>query len=521
MRSYLHYWNHKWAISLAAGVLLGLSYSPFPFPFPLLVIVGFCLLLRLIDLTHSAREMAYVSYAGLLTWNMITTYWLMFATVPGGIAALLANAAIMTLPLMLIWHIRKQSWPLWLSAISVSSIWLTYEFLHHQWELSWPWISLGNSFSTAPWLVQYISVTGMLGITYWIVVSAWLLYRKAHVYIILVILILPTCGSLLWYLLYNPKPDGHVEIAIIQPNYDSYLNLAGYPDAIQPLEALLETTDSTITPETKAVFWPENTIMSLIQQGNPGETDQLIRAYVSDWNIPLISGASFMHRYKSGQAPPVVRGTYGGKPYNIYNSALGYYPDGSFLFYKKAKLVPLVERFPYVNTLSRLDISGVIDWSRLAMFGRGAAHDMFDVDEYVVPAMVCYDSVFPNWVRLFVKNGAAMLVVITNDGWWGNTSGHIQHFDYARLRAVETRRTVLRSANNGISGVIHANGDVLLKTKYWTRDRFVYTVPVYEHLTFYVRYGDWPGYFAVLVTLFSIVGYRLNMKTSQKINSSE
>ena len=505
MQAISHIRDRKWLTSVLAGLFLGISFSPFPFPFALLVFPGFLLLFQLIDLCRSAREMAWVSYAGLLLWNIITTYWLMFATVAGGIAAILANSAIMTLPLMIIWHLRHRGLSTTLSALLVPAVWLTYEFLHFRWDLSWPWLSLGNSFATAPWLVQYISVTGMLGITFWVVLTAWLMYSKAPRYATLLVLLVPSAGSLAYYSIHQTEPIDEIEVLIMQPNYDSYLHLSGYPDAVTPLRELLERSSDAVTPKTRAVFWPENSIKALIVQDYPGESDRLIREYVRKWDIPLIAGSSFLHRYDPGTEPPVIRGEYGGKPFNIYNSALGFYPNDSLEFYRKAKLVPLVERFPFVHTLSRLDYFGWIDWSELAMFGRGTKLDMFDVDGHAVPALICYDSVYPDWVRRFVDREAAFLVVITNDGWWGNTSGHIQHYEFARLRAVETGRTVLRSANNGLSGVIHANGDVAVKTEYWTRDQFTYTVPVYQHKTIYVRYGDWIGWLCLVLSAASLL----------------
>ncbi|MDG5766671.1 apolipoprotein N-acyltransferase [Balneolales bacterium ANBcel1] len=502
------FWNHKWVASGTAGLLLGLSLSPFPFPFSVLAIAGFVWLFRLTDLTRSAREMAYVAYPGLVLWNLITTYWLMFATVPGGIAAILANSAIMTLPLMVIWHLRHTPVSRYFTALAVPAIWLTYEFLHFRWDLSWPWLSLGNSFATAPWLVQYIAFTGLLGITYWIVLSAWMIYRKFPLAAILAVLLLPPAGSLVRYAVHDPQPSATVEVAVLQPNYDSYLHLAGYPNPIEPLQELLEYSDEIVSPSTQAVFWPENAIMALIRQNYPGEADRIIQRYVREWDAPLVAGSSFLRRYPDGEAPPVTRGEYGGRPFNIYNSALAFYPDQSMEFYKKAKLVPMVERIPFVNTLSRMDYFGWIDWSQAAMFGKGTSPDLFDVNGILVPALICYDSVYPDWARTFVRNGAGFLMVITNDGWWGNTSGHIQHFEFARLRAVETGRTVLRSANNGLSGVILANGDVAVKTEYWTRDRFTYDVPVYEHQTFYVRHGDWIGRPGLLLFLAALVAIR-------------
>jgi apolipoprotein N-acyltransferase len=115
--------------------------------------------------------------------------------------------------------------------------------------------------------------------------------------------------------------------------------------------------------------------------------------------------------------------------------------------------------------------------------------------------LVCYDSVFPDWVRRNVKDGAAVIGIITNDGWWGDTGGHEQHFSYARLRAVETRRSVARSANNGISGVILPDGTVQVRTVYWTQTVLRTSVPVYDTMTLYTRFGDWIVWLVVTVGL--------------------
>lgn len=509
------FYHKKWVFSIVAGILLAISLSPFPFPFPLLSIAGFFFLLRLADITRSASEMAYVAFPGLIIWNTLTTYWLVIASIPGGIAAIAANSVIMTFPLMLIWKIRRLPLPFWVQALSIPAIWVTYEFLHFRWDLSWPWLCLGNHFSTAPWLVQYISVTGILGISFWIVLSSWLLChyfssplsaRKMPSWLLMGILFLPPTGSLLTYLFYDPEPVDTIEVAIMQPNYNSIETLAGYPNPIDPLIELLEYSDGIVTPETKAVFWPENSIMVTVRDGFPGEAEWLMHSFARRWNAPLIAGSSLLYRYPPDKEPLVTRGNYVEKNYNIYNSALGFYPDGSFFAYKKNKLVPMVERFPFIHTFKRMDRFGWVDWSNQAMFGKGKDIRMFDIDGRKAPAFICYDSVYPDWVRRFVKNNAAFVAIITNDGWWGNTSGHIQHFDFARLRAVETRRTVIRSANNGLSGVILSNGDVAKQTTYWTRDRFTHRLPVHEGTTFYVRHGDLIGWISLFITLMAATG---------------
>ena len=108
----------------------------------------------------------------------------------------------------------------------------------------------------------------------------------------------------------------------------------------------------------------------------------------------------------------------------------------------------------------------------------------------------------------FVRNGAQLLFIITNDGWWGNTQGHQQHLAYAQLRAIECRRSIARSANTGISGFINQRGDLVKMSKYWTQDALKLQIKANKELTFFAHYGDYPGrvsaFLAALLLLISI-----------------
>ncbi len=491
-------YENKWAVSVASGILLGLSFPPFPFPF--LIIPGFFALFRLMQLTFTGKELAYVSYPGLVIWNIITTYWLSFATVAGGIASILANAALMTIPLGLIRYVHYRFQSHTISTLLIAALWVSYEFLHHRWDLSWPWLTLGNAFANSAPIIQYISITGVLGISFWLISVTYLLFRwvnsgsKSLLAATILVLVIPVAGSYLYYLNYTPEYEETMETAILQPNYDSYQDFAGYPDAITPLRELLDQTDSVITEETEVVFWPENALQDNITENFQSDLVTEIDERVSDWRIPLITGTAYVVLYDDQNAPQLTRGTFRGRPYNVFNSAVAFEPGSTTnQHYKKIELVPVVERIPFVNTLNRLDVFSFFDWGALAGYGKGTEHTLFDINGAGVPALICYDSVYPETVGTFVDDGANFITVITNDGWWGNTSGHIQHFDYARLRAIENRRAVLRSANNGISGVILPNGDVEIRTEYWTKDGFVYDVPLKENKTIYTRYGDWIG----------------------------
>ncbi|MEX2640301.1 MAG: apolipoprotein N-acyltransferase [Balneolales bacterium] len=498
--------DSKWGLSIAAGFLLGLSFPPFPFPF--LMFPAFTFLLRMCDLTSSYREVAYAGFAGFAAWNLVATYWLLVATVAAGIPAIIANSILMTIPLAVMKLARERFDQPLLIAFLQASAWVTFEFLHHRWDLAWPWLTLGNGFSGAVPFIQYISITGVLGISFWVVFVSSLIYyalskpSRRLVSITCLAFVLPLILSLAMFRAWDDQPVDTLQVAVMQPNYDSYLNMAGYEDIYEPLENLLEFTDSVKTEDTAFTLWPENALIGNVERGYPSAMDNLIMEYAEKWDFPVISGASVIRYYDEEEDADLYRGYYRGKPYNVFNAAVAHYPDRTITHYEKGKLVPFIERLPFVDFLSRFEFTGV-DWGAIAIFGKGIDHTLFDINGHSVPALICYDSVYPDWVRQFTLEGAGLITVITNDGWWGHTSGHIQHYDYARLRAIENRRTVIRSANNGLSGAIGPTGKAHVKTEYWTRNGFTYDALVYDTLTFYTRHGDLIGW----MSLFSTFGF--------------
>lgn len=515
MKQFFNYlWNTKWALAVSAGVLLGLSYPPVPLPF--LVFPAFLLVFRIVDLSRSAREAAYWTYPAFVIWNIIATYWLTMATLAGGVAAILANSAVMTIPVMLQYILQRQKWKPWLIALLQTACWLSYEFLHHQWDLAWPWLTIANAWANVPHLVQYISVTGYWGISFWVLFATALAYqviqkdlRSTKIALGGILFVFP-----LWSLALSIAPhseaDFNQEVAVVQPNFDSYQPYGGYPSPLEATDHLLTLTDSVRTPDTKLVVWPENAVQADMSNldsfgDNATDTKVLLREKAKEWQATLITGATYYEYYKDGEEPAL--------PYHIgrraflpFNAALGFIPGQPVEIYRKHNLVPIVERVPFVHFLNTIDIFEWVDWNNNQQYGKGHRANQFAVGDTKTPALICYDSVFPSWIRKYVEKGAGYLTIITNDGWWGNTSGHEQHFAYARLRAIEFNRWIVRSANNGISGIIAPDGSIKVETPYWTTTAFRYDVPVRTSITLYTRFGDWLPVL-MLILCFSGIGY--------------
>jgi apolipoprotein N-acyltransferase len=177
--------------------------------------------------------------------------------------------------------------------------------------------------------------------------------------------------------------------------------------------------------------------------------------------------------------------------------------------YHKSKLVVGVETLPFRNIIEPLLGNVMLDFGGTVLTrATQEEREAFPLYSGVkISPVICYESVYGEFVTGYVRNGAQVLAIMTNDAWWGDTPGHKQHLAYARLRAIETRRAVVRSANTGISGFISPLGELTAKLPYNTKGVLSATVHPQKNITLYVRYGDYifrlGGFVAGLMLLFS------------------
>lgn len=251
MNSFL---KNKWLVSLLAGLFLGLAFPPIDLSY--LSIPAFVLLIYLANLSSSYRELMLVSYPGFVLWNLITTYWLMMASVGAGLAAILANALLMTLPLCLIRFFQRKFSSVLVVALLQTAAWITYEYFHHNWDLAWPWLTIGNAWANHVSLIQYIAITGHLGISFWVILTAALAYQvvvkpnqRLAFYTILVFLV-PPAGSLIYFGVTSPiqSTNETVSVTVIQPNHDSYLRYGGMSGNPEVLDSLFSITQKPALP---------------------------------------------------------------------------------------------------------------------------------------------------------------------------------------------------------------------------------------------------------------------------------
>lgn len=228
----------------------------------------------------------------------------------------------------------------------------------------------------------------------------------------------------------------------------------------------------------------------------------------------MVTGASTFSMVKdTTDLPLAARYHHQGFYYKAHNTAIFLDTTLRRQIYHKSKLVAGVEQMPFKRFLDffpveqlALDLGGTV-----GTLGKSKERIVFySADSLFRPApVICYESVYGQFVGEYILNGANVIFIITNDGWWGNTAGHRQHLDLATLRAIETRKSIARSANTGISAIVNQRGDIHQPTKYWEKDVIRGEVMINEYLTFYTRHGDYMARIAlialVVLTLHSII----------------
>ena len=196
-----------------------------------------------------------------------------------------------------------------------------------------------------------------------------------------------------------------------------------------------------------------------------------------------------------------------------HNSALMFTAGEEPQIFHKNKLVVGVEMTPYPAFFCPIDdkLGGVMG----RCIGTGHASNLYfpvrDSSGAVtrsipVGCAICYESVYGEYCTEYVRKGAELLTVITNDAWWGDTPGYRQHLSYACLRAIETRRWIARCGNTGISAIIDPSGRIIKHSSWWQQETLSGQVGLSDEQTFYVRHGDYIGRISVLMFLLLLCG---------------
>ena len=512
------------SLALASGISLGLAW-----PTNGLTLLIFIALIPLLFLEESIRNdannykglrvFAY-SYLSFLIWNLITTWWLINSTFFGMAFANLCNSLFYAI-LFWLFYWAKGRLPLRAAHLFLITLWLAFEKLHLTWDFSWTWLNLGNVFSEKIYWIQWYEYTGTFGGTLWVLGINILLFSKFKNYrfneeiplllkkiaVPLIAIGLPIAYSLVLYQKVE-RIEPTIEVVMHQPNIDPYNSkykltntqfLTEFKTQLKPY--LNSNTDYVLSPET---YFTEGYGEQLKGFEQSVLYQKMLREMVQYPNLQWITGMQFYDIYRQTDAPSLTANKVrDGLWVDYYNSALGIQSREKAQIYHKSKLVVGIENMPFKSILKPLlgdiliDLGGTVA-SRVTQKNRSVfSHPKTNVK---TGPIICWESVFGEFMTGYVKEGANFLAIISNDAWWGNTPGHRQLLSYTRLRAIETRRDIARSANTGISAIIDARGEILKQTQYNTKTVLEGKVTSRSNLTFYVRYGDIIGRWAIFIS---------------------
>jgi apolipoprotein N-acyltransferase len=571
----LHRYNLRWlALSTLSGILLTLGFPTSPII--VFIFIGFVPLL-MVEREVSTQNMnttlsknrpvptdRFMKYAfnTFVIWNIGVTWWVANAGLVAGMVANYLNAFFMA---GVLWFFHKMSSTLihrrWTRNSPIYGglryfifiiFWLSFEFLHLSWELSWPWLTLGNAFANSPMLIQWYEYTGFMGGSLWILVLNVLIFKAYSFYayeqkkptilslsLVGLVFLIPAIFSFLKYrslaetVKIEPN-DRFADVIAVQPNYEPHYEKFDVPPSVQ-LQKFLKLTSEKIDYTIDYVIFPETSFdLNNIDFWEQNEILKELKDYVHRYpKLNLVTGIDALKVYASRQTTPphglpvTIRkfdnhdGTF--TYWEAYNAATQISTGSIGMpFYKKSKLVPGPEILPYGFLFSWAEPIFKSFGGTVGGLGTQPEPSSFlsnDGSKTISP-IICYESIYGDYCRGYVKAGAEALFVVTNDGWWGDTPGYQQHQAFARLRAVELRRSVVRAANTGSSCFINLRGDMEQATKYGEDAVIRNRVKLNKEETFYAKYGEIIGYCALFLAGLGFLSHFFWLNVTLKLKNT-
>jgi apolipoprotein N-acyltransferase len=496
-------------VAFVSGLILS-------FAFPgrdLFFLAWFCLVPFIIYITECPRTIAFK--AGIffgIPFFFGTQYWIYYSINHYGNLNLVLSILIILLlclyeslyiglfGILLNYLTKGTPLPLVLTA---PVIWVCLEYARGLIITGFPWSYLGYSQYKLLPLIQIADLTGVYGISFLVVavnsvIADFILLQKRRkriplyptvpTYLGASLLLIIFVGTLSYgyYRLKEQDEGKTLNVAIIQGNIEQDKKWD------KPYQNTVFTTYLTLTRQVSdekpdLIVWPE-TAVPFIFGSDKAFTERLIR-FQKDNKIPLLFGSILVKSVED-------------RRYRLSNGAVLLNRNGKVIYsYDKIHLVPFGEYIPLKNIL--FFIGRLVEG--IGTYVPGNTYDSAHTTIGTFPVVICYELIFPSLVRNFFLEGGDFLITITNDAWFGNTIGPIQHFYTGVFRAIENRKPVVRAANTGISGYIDSKGRIIAKSNLFRRETMNEKIVKNKTITFYTKYGDIFVYICLLTIAVIIV----------------
>ena len=529
----LKFWNNKEALTpqqrrqrkndrlllISSGILLGISFPPFPFPFQLFMFAALVPYFYVIDRREKLIDINRATYLMAFVFCLITIYWVgswQAATDPflliSGVLLVFFNPVFFLIPSTLYFYARSlfnKKWALFFFPL----FWITYEYAYMITDASFPWLTLGSGLSHFLPFIQVAEFIGAVGISllvlyinYFVFKAAFQSGGKRKMIFWTIALSLITLPIIYGYYRINTfeMSNKKVKVGIVQPNFDPWDKWSEESSPSAVLDLYFEMSKKAIDKNAALIVWPETAVPVYLMGGTYLNLTERIYSFLKEQNVYLLTGMPDLRFFNSKENAPfdVKYSKEGGYYYATYNAILLFSPNSQSLQrYGKMKLVPFGERVPFVDELPFL--GNWIKWG-VGISGWNVGQDtlIFFIpkikieepdgikeDSLRINGLVCYESIYPFFNASFVNKGVDFISVVTNDSWYGNSSGPYQHKEFAVLRAIENRKSVIRAANGGISCIIDPLGRTVKETKMFTRDVLTGDVILQPGKTFFTEHS--------------------------------
>ncbi len=506
---------------ILSGLLIGISFPPFPFPFTLLIFVGFIPYLYVISQRRTLAGINRATFLMAFVLTVITVYWVGSwqaeadpFLIMGGAALLFALPCVMLISSTLFYLSRKLfngKASLWL----FPAFWVMVEYLLTLTDLKFPWLILGHGLAKFTIFIQAADIIGAFGLSIVVLYINIFFYKSfiniqhersfstRYFMVAVFIFVLFIVYGLIKISSFKTSAK-ELKVGVVQPNIDPWEKWQS-GNLQDMVDNYLEQSQKAVNKGAKLILWPETALPVYLMNGSYYSELNSIYSFLDSNNVGLLTGMPQINFYFDDQKFPAgAKYNKGGSfHYTTYNSILLLRPGTrEYQQYGKMKLVPLGEHVPFVEEFSFL--ADVFKWG-VGLSGWNVGKDTIvfklpmNKDTVKICGLVCYESIFPLFVTNFMQRGAEFIAVVTNDSWYGNSSGPYQHEDFAILRAVENRRSVVRCANGGISCIINPVGEIEIQTKMFTKTILVGNVQLRNEQTFYTQHP------AIVTTIISII----------------
>ncbi len=470
--------NNKVKLSVLSSILIGLSFQPLNLGF----LAWFALVPLIFILFNSSsfEGMIYGFVIGLLS-NLISLYWL---STNSGTTFLIATLSLIStsIYLSIFWSLFSLIF-CFINNNSSKGIyffpfgWVLFEYLFSIGIMGFPWMSLATTQTNYLPVIQIVELTGVFGISFWIaslnIIFFKVLLSKNRVRIrnfnnFIFLLVIVWLFGYLRISSIKDESSNDLEILVVQPNLNP--NEKWNNNIKEKIfDDLIQLSKNNINGSTDLIIWPEVATPFYIFK-NYTKLTQIKQKLLQD-NSYLLTGSLDWSNVDN--------------KIKNYNSVGLISKNDKISTYEKIKLVPFGEFIPFsIPFLKNLNLGN---------YTPGNKKTIFHINNFNFIAKICFESIDPIILskNIYKNNNINFMVIIVNDGWFGNTAGPYQHYGISKLRAVENRIPIIRSANTGISAIINKKGEVEEKIGINKQGVILSKIIPSNSNTFYSKYGNW------------------------------